>query len=66
MPRAPETDDTPRFTEKDLRAAHADGWKMGRRISSGYKGGYHRSYWDFSKVRTALGLGPRGRANEQA
>ena len=64
MARAPETDDTPRFTEADLRKAHADGWRMGLRIKPTYTGGYHRSYWDFSPLRTALGLGPRGRAKK--
>ncbi len=55
------TDDTPRFTEKELRAAHRDGWNLRRTQSPNFKGPYHASFWDFSKLRTSLGLGPRGR-----
>ena len=51
----------PCFTERNLRAAHREGWLRGRRTSPHYKGGYHRSFWDHSPLRAQLGLGPRGR-----
>jgi hypothetical protein len=55
------TDDTPRFTEADLRAAHKEGWYHRDRCSPSYKGGYKASFWDFAGLRATLGLGPRAK-----
>ena len=58
-PRSKRTDDEPRFTEADLRAAHKDGYYTAKGQVSSYKGGYRASFWDLSPLRKQLGLGPK-------
>lgn len=55
-----KSDTTPRFTEADLRRAHKEGWKAGKRSSPNYRGGYHASFWDMCELRNELGLTPKG------
>lgn len=47
------------LTEQMLRDAHREGYQKAKQQSPYYKGGYHRSFFDFSKVREKYGFGPR-------
>lgn len=49
------------LTEQMLRDAHREGYKKAKSESQNYRGGYHRSFFDFSEVRAKYGFGPRAK-----